>query len=333
MMKSPFTGKEMMVGKEWRTMTFRKEPFDVLFHFYKCVDTGEQFEDDLFAKLNYNQMINQYRAKHSIPFAEEIISIRNKYDIHASKMSEILGFGANSYRQYEAGEIPSLSNARLIQLAGDPHEFSKLIKLCNSLDAKTKDKIKRKIQLLIDVPESKIMEQQLEKYFFNQSLPDKYTGFKKPNLAKLAEMVVFFTEQLQPFKTKLNKLLFYSDFIFFKKTGFSISGMKYRAIPLGPVPDAFNTIFEYLLKHEIIDIDYIAFKDGGIGEQFKPIKGSNCNERLFSGDELIVMNQIIERFKNTSSKEIIEISHTEKAWIANKDQKKLIDYVYSFDLN
>lgn len=332
-MKSPFTGKEMLVGKERRTMTFRKEPFEIVFHFYRCMDTGEQFEDELFAKLNYNQVINQYRSKHSIPFTEEIISIRNKYDINASKMSEILGFGANSYRQYEAGEIPSLSNARLIQLASDPHEFIKLIELCNSLDKTTKEKLNRKIHLLLDKPESKKMEQQLENFFFNESFPTKYTGYRKPGLSRLAEMVVFFTQQLQPFKTKLNKLLFYSDFTYFKKTGFSISGAKYRAIPLGPVPDAFNSIFEYLSKNEVIEIDYVAFADGNIGEQFKPTAEKTFNGQLFSDDEISVLEQISKRFKNVSSKEIIEFSHKEKAWIENKDQKQLIDYSYSFDLN
>ncbi len=30
-MKSPFTGKEMSIVKEWRTMSFRKDEFKVLF--------------------------------------------------------------------------------------------------------------------------------------------------------------------------------------------------------------------------------------------------------------------------------------------------------------
>lgn len=66
----------MSVIKEWRVLRFRKDDFKILFHAYKCEDTGEQFEDDAFAGLNYNQVINQYRVKYSIPFPEQIISIR-----------------------------------------------------------------------------------------------------------------------------------------------------------------------------------------------------------------------------------------------------------------
>jgi hypothetical protein len=45
-MISPITGKEMIVKKEWRKINYRKESFDVLFHTWHCVDSGENFEDE-----------------------------------------------------------------------------------------------------------------------------------------------------------------------------------------------------------------------------------------------------------------------------------------------
>ncbi len=125
-MLSPFSAKEMTVQKEWRTMAYKKEEFRLCFHTWKCGDTGEHFEDDNFAQLNYDQVQNQYRAKYKIPFRDEIVAIREQYDLSAIKMSQVLCFGDNTYRQYEAGEMPSQSNARLIQLASDPHEISKI---------------------------------------------------------------------------------------------------------------------------------------------------------------------------------------------------------------
>ncbi|TVR71901.1 MAG: hypothetical protein EA408_08080 [Marinilabiliales bacterium] len=71
-MKSPFTGKNMTVHKEWRKLKFRKEEFHIISHTYICEETGEKFEDYLFANLNFNQLLNQYRVKHSIPFTEQI---------------------------------------------------------------------------------------------------------------------------------------------------------------------------------------------------------------------------------------------------------------------
>jgi hypothetical protein len=332
-MKSPFTTKEMSIQKEWRTLSFRKDEFKILFHSYKCDETGEQFEDDVFSQLNYNQLVNQYRAKYSIPFPEQIIAIREKYNTSAARMSEILGFGTNSYRQYEGGEVPSQSNARLIQLADDPHEFKKLVDLCNSLESKVKDKLFHKIQSVLEEQKNTKFEKQLENYFFEACLPNTFTGFKKPNLEKFTEMVVFFTEKLQPWKTKLNKLLFYADFVMHKQTGYSMSGVQYRAIPMGPVPNNFNSIFEYLANRNDVDIFYTTFPDSGTGEQFKPNAKRKFNSEIFTEDELAILDNIADRFKNTSTNEIIEISHREKAWQENKDEKRLIDYKYSFDLN
>lgn len=332
-MKSPFTGKEMSIHQEERTMNFRKDEFIVLFHSYKCNETGEQFEDDAFAQLNYIQLVNQYREKYSIPFPEQIIAIRKKYNASASRMSEILGFGTNSYRQYESGEVPSQANARLIQLADDPHEFKKLVDLCNTIGSTVKDKLLHKIQFLLEEQKSTKFEKQLENYFFETCLPNTFTGYKKPDLKKFTEMVVFFTDKLRPWKTKLNKLLFYADFTMHKQSGYSISGAQYRAIPMGPVPNNFNSIFEYLTNNGDVDIYYTTFADGGTGEQFKPNSKRKFNPVLFSENELQILEDIAEKFINTTTNEIIEISHKEKAWKENKDEKKIIDYKYSFYLN
>ncbi|MHC1780181.1 MAG: type II toxin-antitoxin system antitoxin SocA domain-containing protein [Bacteroidales bacterium] len=332
-MKSPFTGKEMIIVYERRTMSFRKEEFKVLFHSYKCEDTGEKFEDDILSQLNFNQLENQYRVKYNIPFTEQIISIRKKYNLSASKMSEILGLGTNIYRQYEGGEVPSQSNARLIQLADDPHEFRKLAKLCSNLDPDFMEKLEKRVENLLEEQKRLKAEKQLERYLFGASLPNNMTGFKIPDIQKFTEMVVFFAEKLEPWKTKLNKLLFYTDFIKYKNTGFSMSGAQYRAIPLGPVPNNFNSIYEYLCNKKEIDINYINISESISGEQFVLNKNRAFNKSLFNEAELKILEYVAERFKNTSTNDIIDISHKEKAWIENWEEKKLIDYNYSFELN
>lgn len=331
-MKSPFTGKEMNVVKEWRILSFRKDEFKILVHMYRCEDTGEQFEDDEFAQLNYNQLVNQYRVKYGIPFPEQIIAIREKYGLSALKMAGILGFGVNSYRNYENGEVPNQSNARLIQISEDPIEFKRLVDLCMSLDQKVKDKVYRMIDRLITEERYNQAQRQLEYYFFGSCMPGIYTGFKTPNFEKFAQMVVFFTEKLHPWKTKLNKLLFYSDFKMYQQTGFSISGVQYEAITMGPVPNNFHGIFEYLVNKDFVDVNYVSFADGGTGEQFVPGPDSSFKEELFTKKELNVLNNVVDKFKNVTTNEIIEISHEEKAWIENINQKGMIDYSYGFDL-
>ena len=77
-MRSPFTGGTTTLSKEKRTLDFRKESFEILFHYYKCDDTGEQYTTYILDELNTNQIYNQYSVKCGIIFPEEINNIRDQ---------------------------------------------------------------------------------------------------------------------------------------------------------------------------------------------------------------------------------------------------------------
>ena len=36
----------MELVREKRVLEFRKESFEIIYHLYRCKDTGEEFEDD-----------------------------------------------------------------------------------------------------------------------------------------------------------------------------------------------------------------------------------------------------------------------------------------------
>lgn len=330
-MKSPVTGKEMILKNDRYKFEFRKEEFEIFYHFYECPDTGERFESEELMQLNLNQVYNQYRKKHNLPFPEDIKELREQYGLSASRMSTVLGFGINVYRNYEQGEIPSSSNARLIQLAGDPVEFRKLVELADSLPDKEKAKLHQKIDLLIQ--KKKILYSfDIENYLMGPSRPDETSGYRKPNLEKFTEMVVFFSEKNKPWKVKLNKLLFFADFYHFRKSGVSISGARYRAINMGPVVNNYQSIFEYISNNNNVDIESATFKDG-VGEQFKPHPERKFKPALFDEEELNILNRVSKKFAGTTTQEMIDISHTEKAWKDNfSNGKQLINYLYAFDL-
>lgn len=332
-MKSPITGKEMKLTRVRRSMDFRKETFEIVFHSYKCEDSGEQFTTTALDEVNMNQVFNQYRDKFNIPFPDEIIRIREKYGLSAAKMSEILGFGVNSYRQYEAGEMPSVANAKLIQMADDPKNFIEMVELSASLDEKAKSKYIQKAQILADEKKRNRFNLNFKEYLLGNHLADIYSGYRNPNFEKFTEMVVYFSDQLSPFKTKMNKLLFYADFLMFKQSCFSISGVRYKAIDMGPVPNNFQSIFEYLANNDEIDIYTTEFPGGYTGEQFKARKDRNFNAALFTANELETLASVAAVFKETSTIDIIELSHLEEAWKKNAKGKSVISYEYAFELH
>jgi len=329
-MKSPFTGGEVTLQKEHRTLSYRKEEFEVLYHFYVCNDSGEQFTDEELDAININQVHNKYRTKYGIPFPEEIIEIREKYGLSASKMSEVLGFGVNTYRAYEAGEVPSVSNGKFLQQIKDAHVFKSVLESSNQFEEDELQKLERKID---SVRRGwKAFDSRYEQFLLGDKTPNEFTGYRSPHLEKIANMILFFAEQAKPYKTKLNKLLFYSDFYHYKKTCFSISGARYKAIQMGPVPKNFGGIFDYAVNHNFVNADVVYFENGNVGEQFVPNGQKSFDKSLFILSEITALEDIAARFKQDSVKEIIDKSHEEPAWKENVDGYKEIDYRYGFDL-
>lgn len=334
-MKSPLTGRDMAIKTEKREMTFRKKSFVIDFHFYQDDETGEEFTDEKLGDLNINQLFNQYRAKYNLPFPDEIIELRERYGLSAAKLSEALGFGANVYRNYENGEIPSESNARLIQLAKDAVEFKKLIKLSVGFEGKELARINNRLDELIAEKES-LLHFDFEELLIGEKVASEFTGYKVPNLVKATGMIVYFTEKMNEngelWKTQLNKLMFYSDFCHYKSTGHSISGLQYRAIQRGPVPSSFGALYEHAAK-DYVDINYYESEDGNrSGEKFTPNHKHKFNPDLFTVSEMKTLECVAETFLRTSTKDIVRLSHEEDAWIENEGDKKIISYNKAFTL-
>lgn len=333
-MKSPITGKEMKRMVKEDELVFRKETFTILFNYYLCVDSKEIFTDEPLDTINTNQAYNQYRAKYNLPFPDEIREIREQYNLSAAKMADIFGFGTNVYRHYESGEVPSISNARLIQLSKDPAEFRKLIFASNALKGAILEQTLHKIDMLL-AEQADFKAFCLPNYLMTGLSDGKasiYTGYKTPNLKKFIEMVVYFAANVKPWKTKLNKLLFYADFFHYKQFGYSITGAEYMAIQMGPVPKNFNSIFEYANTQEMINITFTEFPNGGIGEQFFSNDHHTFDSTLFNEEELNTLQMVLKKFKDVSTGDIIKISHEETAWLDHHLTKGEISYDYSFRL-
>lgn len=333
--ESPFsTGKANLI-KKLNVLTFRKNEFEIIEHFYVCEDTKEEFTTSELDEININQVYNQYRDKCGLPFPDQIKRIRGKYGVSTVKMAEILGLGVNSYRLYEQGEVPSVGNGRLILAAEDPREFKRFLIASEELiDSKDFQKINKRVNELIV-----LKEQEAEQFYnlsimelFSKIVPDQYTGYRLPDFEKVSNIVLFFSERTQTWKTKLNKLLFYCDFLSFKNYGYGISGLDYRAIKLGPVPSKFEKLYQLISEGELVHREYEDFERGNYGSYFKPCL--TFNESLFEEHEIEIMNIVSNKFKYTRPSEIAEISHEEKAWQDNIKEQHIISYKdYAFNLH
>ena len=327
---SPFSDRTLDVQTRSEVLSFRKEEFQVIYHYYE--DEGQEFTNDEVDSINLMQVYNQYREKYNLPFPETIRTIREKYNLSAAKMSEVLGFGVNVYRHYETGEMPSQSNARLIQLASDPEEFKKLVLLSGVFKGKELEKAIRNIDKLIEEQNNQCFPKELINYVLGaESLkPSRLNGYKEPSINKTTEVICYFIKQLNPTKTGLNKLLFYADFIHYRNYGIALMGLEYKAIEFGTVPLKYDSLYEYIAEEGYVERKSKEFSSGYVGEVYKVLKD---NALSLTEEELSTLNKVYNSFKNKTAREIVEINHQELAWKDNQENHDKVDYKYAFFLN
>lgn len=327
-MKSPFTGKEMKRVYEPRRWKFRGEEFAYQHAGWLCQDTGEMFTDDESDTAGYVQVTNQYREKYGIPYTDEIISVRKRYGISASKMSLILGIGTNQYRLYEQGEVPSVSNGRMIRSIMNPKVMLEMIDSSrNELPKKEYDKIAEKVKALIAGNEEfKKLQYETQRVFASHR--SLYNGYAPLSLSRLKNVMLYVLEHCTDvWCTKMNKLLFYIDFLSYRERGMSITGLSYKAIEFGPVPDRWDVVYS-----EFPEVRQELRSAGDfVGSVLVPSGESDFS--LFAESELEIMEAVCVRFSAVSSREVSRISHEEDAWRNHCGNHERIPFTEAFTLN
>lgn len=313
---SPITGKPMKIISENEKVVFRGEEYSYIHFSYLCGDSKECFTTTELDGVNINQVYNAYRERHRYPFPDEIRALRVYYGVSAAMMSEIMGFGTNQWRYYEADKVPSESNARAICAIRSKSVFLDFLEASKiKIGEKAYTKIRERVDGLPN--------------FIKPASPSEKSGYVSFSSKKTAEAIKYFTSKLgKTFVTKMNKLLFYADFLTYKREGFGMTGMEYRAITYGPVPNGFGSIYDNASGVECEDYIY---PNGTSGILLQSSQSPDMS--VFSETEKEILEEVCERFRDSSAGEISAISHKEKGWIECNGDKKLIPYSYAFELN
>ena len=325
-MKSPFTGGEAVLLTETRKAVFRKEEYEYTYICYKCVDTEETFTTTQMDDVNIAQIYNGYRNRHGIPFPDEIKDIRNRYELSASKMSKILGFGDNQYRLYENGEMPSLANGRVLKAIQSPGTFETFVDAAkDSLTDEEYVKIKKRLN---EYEDRAFMDGLICNLIYGDSGRSKYNGYAMLSISKLKNVILFFIEKFNGvFVTQMNKLLFYTDFLSYRENGQAMTGLAFKAIQYGPVPDRWDKVYAFLDDIHQIEVE---IKNGIIGN--KLVSDISCDLSSFTKEQMEILQRVYSTFKNDNSTSISQKSHDELAWMENNELHSYIDFKYAFYL-
>ena len=317
----------MRVVYEPRKVKYRGEEYGCMYISFYDDDEGVSYTTTESDGIWFGQITNQYREKHGIPYQDEIIALRERYGISAAKMSVILGFGANQYRLYEDGEVPSESNGKMIRGANNPRVFLDLVRSSqHQLTEKEYEKICAKVEEEI----ARSWERRYEFFVYERlfrSGRGENNGFAPLSTHRLKNLLLYILKQMdETFQTKMNKVLFYIDFMSYRDRGMAISGLAYNAIDFGPVPQRWDCV-------------YSAFDE--VNKRLQMVKDQECvslsagaeaDMSSFSEQEMVIINTVCDKVKRMSSRAISEMSHNEVAWKDHVGKPGTIPFIEAFKL-
>ena len=324
---SHVTGKPMRVVYEPATETYRGDKYHFTYVSFRDDAEGENYTTTESDAVWYNQMTNQYRERYGIPYTDEIIALRKRYGLSAAKMSVILGFGTNQYRLYEEGEVPSESNGKMIRGAMNPRVFLDLVfSSRHQLSEREYAKIVARVNEVIADAYKWHDEQWLSARLFTTGRGIE-NGFAPQSSERLKNLLLYILEKMgDTFQTKMNKVLFYIDFLSYRERGMAISGLAYNSIDFGPVPQRWDRV--YSAFDEVVPQPKLVYEQ----ESVELTASAEADMSSFTEQELEVIDAVCTKMKTLSAHDISELSHSEPAWKNHLHQSDTIPFSEAFTL-
>ena len=293
-----------------------------------CAECGEELYYEELDNATLTRAYNEYRRRHRLLFPDEIKKIREQYGLSQRGFAKLLNWGDKTICRYENGSIQDKAHNSLLLFLREPANMrTYLTENEISLDERQKAKLLAAVEKLEQDAEYRVGSRIFDLFF--SRTPCEENGFKGFDYEKVCAMVLFFAHKSSELlKTKLMKLLNYSDMIFYKENGISISGLKYAHLPYGPVPENFDILLGKMAADHIAHIE-VTYDNGY--EKHQVIPECDVPADIFSAEELEVLERIFVKFKDFGSADISNYSHKEKGYRSTK-QGEIISYSYAKDI-
>ena len=138
---------------------------------------------------------------------------------------------------------------------------------------------------------------------------------RSPNNDKFKELILYIADKSsgdKPFgATKLNKLLFYADFLAYLQFGTGMTNQRYQKLENGPAPRALIPITGKMESR-----GEIAYRDenyyGKSKKRLVPLRDPDLSE--FSDDEIELVNRIVAEFLGKNAAAMSGFSHEFIGW-------------------
>jgi len=142
-----------------------------------------------------------------------------------------------------------------------------------------------------------------------------------PDEDKFAELMLYIAKKSEGDRsfgaTKLNKLLWISDFLTYARYGKPITGVEYQRLDQGPAPRPLFPIRDRMVNRE----KSAAIQENAVGNytQQRLIALREPDLSKFSGQEVALIDHVINRWWGVSAADISDASHGFIGWKAARN--------------
>ena len=178
-------------------------------------------------------------------------------------------------------------------------------------------------------PEEK---EKLKNFFahFGEEENNERNNIPEQNIEKFKQIFLYILEKVgaRPNigQTVLYKLLYFIDFDYYEKYETQLMGLTYFKNVHGPAPREFKRIVDEMKKdHEIEEVVSKYFQFDQI--KYLPIKNPDLS--ILNGQELEMVDSVLDRYADKTAKELSALSHEDTPWKVATDKEDL-EYEHAF---
>lgn len=300
------------------------EPTSIVARVRVCAECGSEIYDHVLDDENLQQAYGLYRDRHGYLGPDKVREIRKRYGLSQRGLAGVLGWSPATINRYESNGVWTRAHNEVLKLLDDA------VKGPDMMKAWTKVRYSDERAGVIENELGSLIES-LSTH--RPSLPDDYSGYLDLDFDRLTSMVLFFCQGKGVFKTKLMKLLWYSDFLHFREQTVGISGATYVHLSNGPALDSWSLILGILERKGLISVDEEVVRKGdsqpAIGDRVRALDEPNL--AILGRSEREVLQRVAKKLGPLSATRLSDRSHKELAWSETKPGQP-ISYKYAVEL-
>ena len=309
--------------------TFKNTEVDYEAYYLYCDLAEELYMDEKQMQDNDTRMKDSYREKKGLLTSTQISGIRAKYGISQSDLCVLLGWGGKTITRYESHQVQDKAHDTILKkIDQDPEWFLSLLNDAkDSLSAESYQKYMEAATSLFEEDQDAYLRKAIEASYAGFQGNKMFHGNTSLSLDKVVDVIRYFavsSKVTSLYKVKLMKLMWYADALAYKRRGRAITGLVYRALPMGAVPVGHNSI---------IDLKDVPCEEVDMGETnaYHFALSGECKFSALSKDDKEILDLVIDKLGKMSKNDIIAFMHKEQAYVETAP-RDVIQFKYAESL-